>query len=55
MMRRTAYSTPEYDDYLDSGYTNEVDFRWEQICDARIPRSAAIIIDETPSVKFRLR
>ncbi|OXU25983.1 hypothetical protein TSAR_004107 [Trichomalopsis sarcophagae] len=27
MMRRTPYSTPEYDDtYLDSGYTNEMDF-----------------------------
>ncbi|XP_015610090.1 acetylcholine receptor subunit beta-like 2 isoform X2 [Cephus cinctus] len=27
MMRRTPYSTPEYDDtYMDSGYTNEVDF-----------------------------
>ncbi|CAL7950100.1 unnamed protein product [Xylocopa violacea] len=27
MMRRTPYSTPEYDDtYMDSGYTNEIDF-----------------------------
>lgn len=28
MMRRTPYSTPEYDDtYMDNGYTNEIDFR----------------------------
>ncbi|XP_011142412.1 acetylcholine receptor subunit beta-like 2 isoform X2 [Harpegnathos saltator] len=27
LMRRTPYSTPEYDDtYMDSGYTNEIDF-----------------------------
>uniref|UniRef100_V9IHG5 Acetylcholine receptor subunit beta-like 2 n=1 Tax=Apis cerana TaxID=7461 RepID=V9IHG5_APICE len=26
MMRRTPYSTPEYDDtYMDSGYTNEIE------------------------------
>lgn len=29
MMRRTPYSTPEYDDtYIDSGYTNEIDSRY---------------------------
>jgi len=28
MMRRTPYSTPEYDDaYMNSGYTNEIDYR----------------------------
>jgi len=28
MMRRTPYSTPEYDDaYMNSGYINEIDYR----------------------------
>lgn len=32
MMRRTQYSAPDYDDtYMDSGYTNEVDFRYVNV------------------------
>lgn len=32
MMRRTPYSTPEYDDtYIDSGYTNEIDSRYVHV------------------------